>query len=358
MPGCMWPETPAGGENCVTLFSKNDACCASDIKCDSDLESLAKCEVNGQTFYAGQKVEKFPDDPCKRCWCGPDGELTCKTRECDLGNSLNLLKGCVPVFRKDKCCPVDWLCPKTETNARSGGPPMPSVTGSSMVVCPRGVDVLPGDWDIAIPNIEVLDRIGVLDSAPVATIPIPVPTVRPQTKPMHVCLLPQEEGPCGPYVDQWYFDQISRSCQIYKAGSDSHPTNGVARSNRFATKEKCEETCSRYIVKKEEVCKAKEANGPEVIPPASKLDRCMPTSNVFRFNQAKGICEDYSRWGCRANKNSYGSLEACEAVCRQNTTSSPQVASPRIFTKVPGRSAQCNLPVQVRFCSRADLLFW
>ena len=89
MSGCYWPGLQKKGEDCKMLYKDLNSCCASQTKCDAELEELHTYKLDNTTYYAGQKV--YPkEDPCKVCLCneGWSGETDdkeyCLTIDCGL----------------------------------------------------------------------------------------------------------------------------------------------------------------------------------------------------------------------------------------------------------------------------------
>ena len=62
----------------------------------------------------------------------------------------------------------------------------------------------------------------------------------------------------------------------------------------------------------------------------------------YRFNEVTGRCEDYSRFGCKLNKDSFATLDQCEANCAASTPTASELS---IAYKAP----LCALPAQVTY---------
>lgn len=72
-----------------------------------DLNALAKCEFNGQTYYEGQRIDA--ESKCYSCFCekGFENKPVEQNKHChkincniELHYSARILKGCVPVYYK------------------------------------------------------------------------------------------------------------------------------------------------------------------------------------------------------------------------------------------------------------------
>jgi hypothetical protein len=90
------------------------------------LEKLAKCEVNGNTYYEGEKF----DVGSYSCICHKDfGEKkasenkNCSKMNCliELHHYNRTMKGCIPIFYETHdSCPIGWRCPDSETKVITG----------------------------------------------------------------------------------------------------------------------------------------------------------------------------------------------------------------------------------------------
>ena len=50
---------------------------------------------------------------CKPGFSSDDlGDEFCYRPNCYVHSDLRMQKGCVPVFRRDDCCPWEWVCPR------------------------------------------------------------------------------------------------------------------------------------------------------------------------------------------------------------------------------------------------------
>ena len=134
---CFWEPTRPGA-NCTQLYQSLDSCCPTK-KCDAELAALPTCEFKGRTYVQGQKVSDNRDNPCEECICQSNGQMECQDAKCGLNRHSEMLKGCVPIFRDDVCCPVDWMCPLPAQDPRNRPPPPPMAIGGS-VRCPPGVN--------------------------------------------------------------------------------------------------------------------------------------------------------------------------------------------------------------------------
>lgn len=96
---------------------------SSKFKLDDDVDKLATCEFEGESFREGQKI--YPTDRCYECLCtsnfdnktSVEENPSCRKIDCGitLRNTARLMDGCVPVYYKlDNCCPISWRCPDEE----------------------------------------------------------------------------------------------------------------------------------------------------------------------------------------------------------------------------------------------------
>eukprot|EP00095_Tigriopus_kingsejongensis_P004259 maker-scaffold1645_size32249-snap-gene-0.5 protein:Tk04259 transcript:maker-scaffold1645_size32249-snap-gene-0.5-mRNA-1 annotation:"hypothetical protein DAPPUDRAFT_304363" len=315
---CMYQEPPAGAKKCRPLYEDKNQCCSSALVCDEELESLSKCHIGNQTLSHGE-VMRIPEDPCMSCVCkegftedkiGKD-EFCHKTDCYSAFNSDRLLRGCQPVFRKSQCCPTDWVCPEDSQTPLVPPPPPPPMGGLKPIEpvpqCPEGSSLLP--------------------EAHLQPIPLP-DSINNRPPKSDVCLLPQPLGPCSGFAAKWYFDTGSRQCKEFQYGGFDN------RGNVFESKDHCEKTCSKFRLTDEQRQRTCEQASEEGRNLAQNFDRCRPRF-TFRFNKETQKCEDFSFMGCKLNKESFRSLDECEATCL------PQMPRENILAKSP----TCMLPV-------------
>lgn len=87
-----------------------------------DLNKLTRCEVEGKTYYEGERIDT---GSCYSCVCGKGYENKpfeenkhCHKINCniELHYAKKISDGCIPVYYKtDDCCPINWRCPNKET---------------------------------------------------------------------------------------------------------------------------------------------------------------------------------------------------------------------------------------------------
>ena len=73
---------------------------------------------------------------------------------------------------------------------------------------------------------------------------------------------------------------------------------------------------------------------------------CIPWKNKYRFNEDSGLCEDYSRFGCDLNRDSYATLDECKVNCEPATVdlASPNMTRPIHYSY---KAPFCTDPAQV-----------
>ncbi|XP_066985461.1 kielin/chordin-like protein isoform X4 [Macrobrachium rosenbergii] len=109
-PDLFRPHPPG----CRPLYRLGQ-CCAYDYDCG--LETRAQtCFWNNRTYHEGDQMY-FDKYPCQRCICGSDFTDPfgpgCVKIDCgfEFRYTNRYDRGCVPIFFKENCCPIDWLCP-------------------------------------------------------------------------------------------------------------------------------------------------------------------------------------------------------------------------------------------------------
>ncbi|XP_064098915.1 balbiani ring protein 3-like isoform X2 [Macrobrachium nipponense] len=109
-PDLFHPHPPG----CRPLYRLGQ-CCAYDYDCG--LETRAQtCFWNNRTYHEGDQMY-FDEYPCQRCICSSDFTDPfgpgCVKIDCgfEFRYTNRYDHGCVPIFFKENCCPIDWLCP-------------------------------------------------------------------------------------------------------------------------------------------------------------------------------------------------------------------------------------------------------
>ena len=64
---------------------------------------------------------------------------------------------------------------------------------------------------------------------------------------------------------------------------------------------------------------------------------------TFRYNENTGKCEDFSHFGCSYNRDSYESIDECQANCASIEEGERQ------SVRYPGKEVECSLPTKVHF---------
>lgn len=82
---------------------------------------MHKCEFEGKTYKNGERI--YPNsEPCYECLCTEHFNATLKMSEnpscmpIDCGIELRYLQrlrdGCIPIYFKNGCCPIEFKCRK------------------------------------------------------------------------------------------------------------------------------------------------------------------------------------------------------------------------------------------------------
>ena len=141
------------------------------------------------------------------------------------------------------------------------------------------------------------------------------------------------EGPCEPFLTRWTFDLGAKLCRSYRTSYNG----GEDNVNSFASQTDCQQACHIHIPQAR-FCRAKLGRG-EDITVVPGPDRCMPGAK-FRFNENTGQCEDFSHFGCSFNRDSYASIDECQANCASDEETD---------VRYPGKEVECSLPTKVHF---------
>lgn len=96
-----------------------DGCCPTHMLCNEELDSLHRCELQGETVYETQTMN--PASDCYTCRCVEDfdnstvvGNPHCREDRCNiLENHIEqIYEGCAPIYFNNRCCPEEFVCRK------------------------------------------------------------------------------------------------------------------------------------------------------------------------------------------------------------------------------------------------------
>ncbi|XP_062033220.1 kunitz-type protease inhibitor 2 isoform X2 [Lepus europaeus] len=127
-----------------------------------------------------------------------------------------------------------------------------------------------------------------------------------------LCRASQEVGRCRASIPRWWYNATAGSCQQFVYGGCE------GNDNNYQSEEECLERCAGVTVSRrqdsddasgdgfsyEEYCAAKAVTGP-----------CRAAFPRWYFDAEKNSCDRFIYGGCRGNKNSYPSQEACMGRC-------------------------------------------
>ncbi|XP_010346317.1 kunitz-type protease inhibitor 2 isoform X2 [Saimiri boliviensis] len=108
------------------------------------------------------------------------------------------------------------------------------------------------------------------------------------------CLASKVVGRCRASMPRWWYNVTDGSCQLFVYGGCD------GNSNNHLSKEECLKKCAAVT----EYCTAKAVTGP-----------CRAAFPRWYFDVERNSCDNFIYGGCRGNKNSYPSEEACMLRC-------------------------------------------
>ncbi|XP_032104814.1 kunitz-type protease inhibitor 2 isoform X3 [Sapajus apella] len=126
------------------------------------------------------------------------------------------------------------------------------------------------------------------------------------------CLASKVVGRCRASMPRWWYNVTDGSCQLFVYGGCD------GNSNNHLSKEECLKKCAAVTAPRrqdsddhssdmfnyEEYCTAKAVTGP-----------CRAAFPRWYFDVERNSCNNFIYGGCRGNKNSYLSEEACMLRC-------------------------------------------
>ncbi|XP_066902314.1 papilin [Halyomorpha halys] len=124
------------------------------------------------------------------------------------------------------------------------------------------------------------------------------------------CYLPKIEGPCKSYYPRWYYDRERKTCsQFIYSGC-------LGNTNRFETREECDELCGtqEYL----DACDQKLEPGP-----------CAGNFTRWYFNKETQTCSTFNYGGCQGTKNNFLTESACKIKCLQPGKMKEECSLPR-----------------------------
>jgi len=104
--------------NCYNFYEFGK-CCSTRRECPTpeELEDLDKCSYDGKVYKSGQRI--YPkEDPCLECICNKDwnqnsplNSTACRKLNCEFELNAMSKEGCIPIYHKETCCPINYHCP-------------------------------------------------------------------------------------------------------------------------------------------------------------------------------------------------------------------------------------------------------
>ncbi|KAG1650386.1 Papilin [Nymphon striatum] len=123
---------------------------------------------------------------------------------------------------------------------------------------------------------------------------------------LEICRLPEDKGSCSQRYEQYFYNVISKKCELLEYSGCG------GNANRFATLENCKAYCEREspapvnvtTETNEDVCRLPLDKGP-----------CDDDQQRWHFDVSLSRCVRFSYGGCDGNKNRFKSYELCTRFC-------------------------------------------
>ncbi|XP_040208265.1 papilin-like isoform X1 [Rana temporaria] len=113
-----------------------------------------------------------------------------------------------------------------------------------------------------------------------------------------ICNLLSEKGPCLAYMEKYYYNTETGTCQTFTYGGCQ------GNANNFATEEDCKNSCQLGGA-----CDLHPEGGP-----------CKAKIPRYYYDIQSGTCKPFSYGGCGGNKNNYVTQQSCESHCNSGRT--------------------------------------
>ncbi|XP_039264911.2 papilin-like isoform X1 [Styela clava] len=109
---------------------------------------------------------------------------------------------------------------------------------------------------------------------------------------IEVCEQPKEQGPCEAAIQRYFYNTNTRMCELFRYGGCQ------GNDNNFASALECERKCTN-------ICLLPADKGP-----------CEGLEKRYFFDKARGMCSIFTYGGCEGNSNNFMSLKDCRKTCR------------------------------------------
>ncbi|XP_018024012.1 kielin/chordin-like protein [Hyalella azteca] len=119
---CTTPELPVDKEPATATGAETTPApegTTTQAKPEANIRSTASCTAEDKEYKLGDKIY-FTNESCQTCVCtenytdafGPN----CTTIDCgmDYRYAQQLRDGCTPIYFRNRCCSIDWICPNSE----------------------------------------------------------------------------------------------------------------------------------------------------------------------------------------------------------------------------------------------------
>ncbi|MGH0178274.1 UNVERIFIED_CONTAM: hypothetical protein FKN15_076744 [Acipenser sinensis] len=134
----------------------------------------------------------------------------------------------------------------------------------------------------------------------------------------HSCEVAPEVGPCRAWMQCFFYNSTSGSCQTFIYGGCR------GNNNNYLTQAECQAKCSADEASPDNTHQlSKRMAGPmkhscEVAP---EVGPCEALMQRFFYNSTSGSCQTFIYGGCRGNDNNYLTQAECQAKCSADEAS-------------------------------------
>uniref|UniRef100_A0A158R5U1 Papilin n=1 Tax=Syphacia muris TaxID=451379 RepID=A0A158R5U1_9BILA len=123
------------------------------------------------------------------------------------------------------------------------------------------------------------------------------------------CTLPKIPGPCSGKHERYYYNQRTRSCEIFQYGGC------LGNSNNFRLLSECRNRCEIPNMQQMESLRIADGSKPWLCMLPKEVGRCRASFIQYYYDKESNQCVEFIYGGCEGNQNRFNTREECQEVC-------------------------------------------